>query len=93
MGELGIDHFSGGIGQAFAIRAGDQSMELKLDKAEPMSRSVREAGAFRLEFVGPLDIVLSQGIYPFQVAGEEHDIFIVPIAREPAGMRYEAIFY
>ncbi len=93
MGDLSIDHFSGGIGQAFALRAGDQRLELTLDKAEPMSRAVREAGAFRLEFVGPLDPILPQGIYPFDVAGEEHDIFIVPIAREPVGIRYEAIFY
>jgi uncharacterized protein DUF6916 len=93
MGDLSIDHFSGGIGQAFSVRAGDQSLELLLDSAEPMSRSVREAGAFRLEFLGPAERVLVQGIYPFDVAGEEHDIFIVPIAREASGMRYEAIFY
>ena len=93
MADLSIDDFSGGVGQAFAIRAGDQSMELKLDKAEPMSRAVREAGAFRLEFIGPLDPILAQGIYPFDVAGQEHDIFIVPVAREPVGIRYEAIFY
>ena len=93
MGDLSIDHFSGGIGQGFALRAGGQVLELTLDKAEAMSRSVREAGAFRLEFVGPLDPILPQGVYPFDVAGEEHDIFIVPVAREPVGMRYEAIFY
>lgn len=93
MGDLGIDHFSGGVGQAFGLRLDGQSLELVLDKAEPMSRSVREAGAFRLEFVGPLDPILPQGIYPFAVGGEEHDIFIVPIARERVGMRYEAIFY
>ena len=93
MGDLSIDHFSGGVGRAFALRVEGQSAELNLDKVEPMSRSVREAGAFRLEFVGPLDPILPQAVYPFDVAGEEHDIFIVPIARDASGTRYEAIFY
>ena len=93
MSDLSLDHFSGGVGQAFGLRVGDGAVDLILDRAEPMSRSVREAGAFRLEFVGPADRLLPQGIYPFDVGGEEHDIFIVPIAREAAGFRYEAIFY
>jgi hypothetical protein len=93
MGDLRIDHFSGGVGGRFRLRAGDRSLELMLDKAEPMNRSVREAGAFRLEFVGPADPPLPQGTYPFEVGDEEHDIFIVPVAREAAGFRYEAIFY
>jgi hypothetical protein len=93
MADLSIDDFADGVGRSFPLRAGDQSYDLVLDRAEPMSRAVREAGAFRLEFVGPLDPFLPQGIYPVDVGGTEHDIFIVPVAREPVGFRYEAIFY
>lgn len=93
MTDLSIDHFAGGVGQSFTLQAGDQSLDLVLDTVEPLSRSVREAGAFRLEFVGPADPILPQAIYPVRVGDDEHDIFIVPIACDGSGTRYEAIFY
>jgi hypothetical protein len=93
MGDLSYEDFAGGVGRPFGVRAGEGTVDLKLDKAEPLSRAVREAGSFRLEFVGPVDPLLPQGTYPFDVAGAEHEIFIVPIARDASGCRYEAIFY
>ena len=48
---------------------------------------------FSLEFLGPLDAPLVQGIY--RLANEQMgdmDIFLVPIARESAGTVYEAVF-
>ena len=49
--------------------------------------------AFSILFRGPLDPIFGQGLYRL-----EHDrlgafdLFIVPIGREPDGMRYEAVF-
>ena len=93
MTDLSLDHFAGGVGSPFDVRVGEERLGLVLDQAEPLSRAVRDAGAFRLEFVGPVDPLLPQGIYSFEVGGAKHDIFIVPIARNPSGCRYEAIFY
>lgn len=49
--------------------------------------------AFSILFRGPLDPICGQGTYHL-----EHDrlgafdLFIVPVGREPDGMRYEAVF-
>jgi hypothetical protein len=93
MAELRYDDFAGSIGETYKVRAGDEILDLRLDRAQPHARAVREAGAFRLEFVGPVDPLLPQAIYAFEVGGESHEIFIVPIERNSAGTRYEAVFY
>jgi len=93
MRELTWDDFSDAAGRVYAVAAGDQRVDFTLDQIEQLPHSPRASGAFRLEFVGPLDPVLDQGIYPFSDDGDGFEIFIVPIAREPAGMRYEAVFF
>ena len=55
--------------------------------------SVREDGGFRLEFHGPLQPELGQGIYRFLIGGRPSEIFIVPIERTADAMKYEAIFF
>ena len=49
---------------------------------------------FSLQFIGPPDVLFPQATYPLSndVVGGPHHIFIVPLAREPRGYRYEAIF-
>jgi hypothetical protein len=48
---------------------------------------------FSLVFRGPLDQPLEQGLYlmTHETMGSE-SLFLVPIAREPDGFRYEAVF-
>ena len=48
---------------------------------------------FSLVFRGPLDQPLAQGLYPMahETMGTE-SLFLVPIAREVDGFRYEAVF-
>ncbi|HLO31904.1 MAG TPA: hypothetical protein VK249_22335 [Anaerolineales bacterium] len=48
---------------------------------------------FSLIFRGPLDRPLEQGLYPMShaIMGTE-SLFLVPIAREMDGFRYEAVF-
>jgi hypothetical protein len=80
------------VGESFAVRAGDSEIELKLEAADELPQQVREEGSFRLLFAGPPDPLLPQAIYAMKRGEETLEIFIVPIAREPDGIRYEAIF-
>jgi hypothetical protein len=80
-------------GTVYDVRAADAIYPLTLDKGQELSDSGREGGSFRLEFLGPADPVLPQAIYHFVKEDAGHDIFIVPVARSPDGVRYEAIFY
>jgi hypothetical protein len=80
-------------GTVYDVLAGDAVLPLTLDKAQALSDSGREGGSFRLEFLGPDEPLLPQAIYRFMNGGAEHEIFIVPIARNAGGVRYEAIFY
>jgi uncharacterized protein DUF6916 len=88
-----LDDFSGLVGESFPVSAGDHRLMLALVAAEPLQGSLRESGGFRLEFLGPADPMLNQGIFPFDIAGERWDLFIVPIGRSADGTRYDAVFY
>jgi hypothetical protein len=90
---LALDDFAPLRGRSFAIEAPGGGVELVLAEAQALPGSVREAGGFRLEFEGPLQPELGQGVYRFLVGGQPSDIFLVPIARAAEAMRYEAIFY
>lgn len=91
---LTLDDFSGAVGEAFDVGSEGQGHVMRLVSATPLANSGREGGSFRLEFEGPVDPVFPQAIYPFRRAdGEEHEIFVVPIARDAQGTRYEAVFF
>ena len=91
MSGLGFDDFT--LGAVYDVSGDGTKIALALDKAQALQDTGREGGAFRLEFLGPEEPVLPQATYRFAMADGAHDIFIVPIAQEPAGTRYEAIFY
>lgn len=80
-------------GAVYDVHAANAIYPLTLDKGQELSDSGREGGSFRLEFLGPTDPVLPQAIYRFVNEDVAHDIFIVPVARNPDGVRYEAVFY
>ena len=85
--------FEGRVGESFDVEAeGAAAVPLRLEQATALPQSYREEGAFRLEWSGPADPLLPQGIYAFQSGGEKFEMFIVPIARDSGGSRYEAIF-
>ena len=92
MRELTWDDFADAAGSSYTIETGIGPLELTLDRVEQLAPGVRAAGSFRLEFLGPLDPTLPQAIYPLDDGNEVLEIFIVPVAREAAGMRYEAVF-
>lgn len=91
--EIVAGDFSGRVGKIFTVHVAGRQLPLKLDAFQELPRSTRVGGSFRLEFLGPLDPRLAQGVFPFLIGGERFDLFIVPVAAEPAAMRYEAIFY
>jgi hypothetical protein len=92
MRDLAIADFSDHVGATYRVQAGEASLALTLDRVEELRRSVREAGSFRLEFLGPAEPLLPQAIYPVARDEEAVEMFIVPIAREAGGIRYEAVF-
>jgi hypothetical protein len=87
------DEFADAVGTAYRVDHGESAVELTLDQAAEIASAGREAGSFRLEFVGPANPLLPQAIYSFWRGDELFEIFIVPIAQDRQGSRYEAIFY
>ena len=88
-----LGDFSGRVGHGFTVPVGGHRLLLRLEAAEELHGSVREAGGFRLEFLGPADPMLDQGIFPFETEAGSYELFIVPIGRSAEGTRYEAVFY
>ena len=79
-------------GREYAVGGDGDGTRLRLERIEILPGAARASGGFRLEFVGPEAPLLPQAIYKLSDGGESRDIFIVPIAREAGGIRYEAIF-
>ncbi|HEX5184339.1 MAG TPA: hypothetical protein VFW19_14465 [Allosphingosinicella sp.] len=90
---LTIDDFSGKTGTPYDVLVNGGAFPLTLAEVQPLPDSGREGGCFRLEFRGPMDPVLPQAVYPFRSDGVTVEIFVVPIARDQGGVRYEAIFF
>jgi hypothetical protein len=89
------DAFAGCLGQPFRIPVGPSDfVELSLiEVTAPRPGSGSGDRPFALVFRGPHTPVLPQKLYPME--NERlglHEIFIVPIGPDPAGMRYEAVF-
>ena len=93
MHELTLADFSSRVGRAFQVEAGGERMTMILDRFQELPGGIREAGSFRLEYLGPPEPLLPQSTYGFEEGGERFEIFIVPVGREPDGIRYEAIFF
>ncbi|HEU0135116.1 MAG TPA: hypothetical protein VFR28_09855 [Allosphingosinicella sp.] len=92
MSELRLDEIKEREGESFELLLDSGSVDLVLAKVQPLPPSGREAGAFTLTWKGPPEPVLPQAIYTFRKGEERFEIFIVPLARDPDGMRYEAVF-
>lgn len=76
----------------------ENAPEVELELAElvefpTLTHSRSDVERFSLFFYGPGDFYLQQQMY--KLAHEqmgEFDIFLVPVAQEPRGYRYEAVF-
>jgi Domain of unknown function (DUF6916) len=93
---LNFEFFSPHVNSTFALGLGEASVELTLTKAQklpvhPFAGMMREP--FSLFFRSSTPVVLPQRLYPFKhEALGNLDIFIVPIARDPQGIVYQALF-
>lgn len=89
---LSLDDFSGRVGKDFEVPVSDGSLFLRLTAAEALPHGIREGGSFRLDFLGPQHPIMPQGIYLIREGGRDFEIFIVSLASDAEGTRYEAIF-
>ena len=80
------------VGDVYEIVFVDGTLVLTVDAVEPIPHAPRKAGGFRLELLGPANPLLPQAIYPLSRDGAVREMFIVPIAQDSSGTRYEAIF-
>jgi hypothetical protein len=99
LSELSADILLPHVGTVFRTEAPDGHVhELRLinvsKSADPHISPGATRDQFSLIFAGPLEPPLRQGAYPMRhaVLDDAPSIFIVPIAREKDGYRYEAIF-
>ena len=90
---LKYDDFSRQVGQSYEGPGNGGLLMLRLDEAQPIPGSQRDGGGFRLLFRGPVQPQFPQGIYLFRHGGQADQIFIVPIACDPRGTQYEAVFF
>jgi len=90
--DLSLADFEGYVGEEHEIVFTDATIPVVLETAQALPRSMREAGAFRLEWRGPAEPILAQAIYRFRRGEQLFDMFIVPVGRDARGTLYEAIF-
>ena len=91
---LSADDFEGLLQQPLPARAGETALTLVVDGVWRCPYpTVRPVPGFSLFLRGPREARLSQGSVVLQhPAHGELEIFVTPIADEPAGIRYEAVF-
>ena len=90
--DLSLTDFEAFVGDAHELVFADATIPIVLEKAQALPRSMRDAGAFRLEWRGPGEPVLPQATYRFRRGEQTFDMFIVPVGRDSSGTLYEAIF-
>ncbi|HEX8501250.1 MAG TPA: hypothetical protein VF659_11765 [Pyrinomonadaceae bacterium] len=85
------------VGTRFGVRVQTpRPVELELTEVREYRPQANEPDGmerFSLFFRGPGDIMLKQGTFTLEhPALGEHLLFMVPIAQEPEGFRYEVVF-
>ena len=93
--------FAGLEGQSFVVHPGTpESLELVLEGVSDLGASraatpiaPMKRRPFSLIFRGPCDPILPQKTYPMTHPElGRFDLFVVPVGRDQAGTRYEAVF-
>jgi len=96
--KLTVEFFTELVGKQFRLTGTDApAIDLILIEARGVTPKSRAPGAgrepFSLVFLGPKGPVLPQRIYPLEITSLGRlEIFLVPIASDADGVKYEAIF-
>lgn len=90
------DAFEPYLHQRFVVSVdGAAVLEIELVAVEPLGPAAPPSGGrrpFSLLFRGPAEPALDQGTFTLTgVGGESFDLFLVPVAPDARGRRYEAI--
>lgn len=91
--QIRLGDFEHRVGKTFTVHASGHNLPMVLRACQVLPGSRRDGGAFRLEFAGPLNPRLGQGIFPFQIDQDQFGIFVVPIGESERSMRYEAVYF
>lgn len=92
MRELRLDEFERLEGEAFELLLDEQAVPMRLTRVQPLPPTGRAAGSFTLDWRGPAEPLLPQAIYRLRRGEDEFEMFIVPLAKDAEGVRYEAVF-
>lgn len=96
--QLTIESFEPHVGSSYwAVFPNGHKVELRLERVGRVMESEAarlQRTAFSLFFLGPKSLRLPQQIYSIQHESfpEPQGIFLVPVAEEPGGYVYEAVF-
>jgi hypothetical protein len=91
--QIRLGDFEHRVGKTFTVQAAGHSLPMVLRACQPLPGSKREGGAFRLEFSGPLNPQLGQGVFAFQIDHDQFGIFVVPLGQGQRSTRYEAVYF
>jgi hypothetical protein len=91
------EEFRQHLGTRFAVRLDTpRPVELELTEVKDYNAQANEPATmerYSLFFHGPDDIMLNQGTFTLEHPSMgELTLFMVPVAREPQGFRYEVVF-
>jgi len=91
------EEFTRHLNTKFNVRLSEeQTLPLELEEVQPFPTLTHARGdmeRFSLFFRGPADVPLTQRIYRVEhEAMGGMDIFLVPVAQDAAGFRYEAVY-
>jgi hypothetical protein len=91
--QVKLGDFENRVGKTFIVQAAGQNVPVVLRACQPLPGSKRDGGAFRLEFAGPLNPALGQGVFAFNIDHDQYAVFIVPVGQGERTMRYEAVYF
>lgn len=92
---LTLQDFAGAADQEFELSLGESATTLTLVEVKPLPAQigVRSREPFSLLFRSGSPVILPQKSYRMRnPAVGDHDIFLVPVARDVQGMIYQAVF-
>jgi hypothetical protein len=90
MEDLKVSDFA--VGDTFELNADGATHTLTVAEVKELPQAARDAGAFRLLFLGAPQPILPQATYTLRGPRRSDDIFIVPVGADQSNVRYEAIF-